>query len=34
LILIISVESIGARIEWLWLQGFIVVRNVMGVANV
>ena len=34
LILIISVESIGARIEWLWLQGFVVVRNVMGVANV
>jgi flagellar biosynthetic protein FliR len=34
LILIISLESIGARIEWLWVQGFNVVRNVMGVANV
>jgi flagellar biosynthetic protein FliR len=34
LILIISLESIGARIEWLWVQGFTVVRNVMGVGNV
>jgi flagellar biosynthetic protein FliR len=34
LILIISLESIGARIEWLWVQGFNVVRNVMGVGNV
>jgi flagellar biosynthetic protein FliR len=34
LILIISLESIGARIEWLWVQGFTVVRDVMGVPNV
>ena len=31
LILIISMESIGVRIEWLWLQGFNVLREVMGV---
>jgi len=34
LILIISLQSIGARIEWLWLQGFNVLREVMGVPNV
>lgn len=34
LILIISMGSIGARIEWLWVQGFAVVRDVMGVSNV
>ena len=34
LILIISLESIGARIEWLWVQGFNVVREVLGVPNV
>jgi flagellar biosynthetic protein FliR len=34
LILIISMESIGARIEWLWVQGFAVVREVLGVSNV
>ena len=34
LILIISMESIGARIEWLWVQGFAVLRDVMGVSNV
>ena len=34
LILIMSLESIGARIEWLWVQGFNVVRDVMGVPNV
>jgi flagellar biosynthetic protein FliR len=34
LILIISMSSIGARIEWLWVQGFNVVRDVMGVSNV
>jgi flagellar biosynthetic protein FliR len=26
--------SIGARMEWLWVQGFNVVRDVMGVPNV
>ena len=34
LILIISMESIGTRIEWLWVQGFNVLRDVMGVPNV
>ncbi|MEK7344260.1 MAG: flagellar biosynthetic protein FliR [Pseudomonadota bacterium] len=34
LILIISMESIGARIDWLWVQGFNVLRDVMGVAHV
>ena len=34
LVLIISMDSIGARIEWLWVQGFNVVRDVMGVPNV
>ena len=33
LILIISMESIGVRIEWLWLQGFNVLREVMGVSR-
>jgi flagellar biosynthetic protein FliR len=31
IILIISLESIGGRIEWLWVQGFSVVRDVIGV---
>jgi flagellar biosynthetic protein FliR len=34
LIVIISMGSIGARMEWLWVQGFNVVRDVMGVPNV
>jgi flagellar biosynthetic protein FliR len=34
LILIISMQSIGGRIEWLWMQGFTVLRDVMGVARV
>lgn len=34
LILIISMGSIGTRIEWLWVQGFAVVRDVLGVPNV
>jgi flagellar biosynthetic protein FliR len=34
LILIISMQSIGARIEWLWLQGFVVLRDVMGMPRV
>jgi flagellar biosynthetic protein FliR len=34
LILIISMQSIGGRIEWLWIQGFNVLREVMGVARV
>lgn len=34
LILIMSTESIGNRIEWLWLQGFNAVRDVIGVPYV
>jgi flagellar biosynthetic protein FliR len=34
LILIISMQSIGGRIEWLWMQGFNVLREVMGVTRV
>ena len=34
LILIISMQSIGGRIEWLWMQGFSVLRDVMGMAHV
>jgi flagellar biosynthetic protein FliR len=30
LILILSLESIGARMEWLWLQGFNVIRDITG----
>ncbi|MCE2782415.1 flagellar biosynthetic protein FliR [Limnohabitans sp.] len=33
-ILIISMDSIGGRINWLWVQGFAVVREVLGVARV
>lgn len=33
-ILIISLDSIGGRIEWLWVQGFTVVRDVIGVPRV
>jgi flagellar biosynthetic protein FliR len=30
LILILAMPSIGVRLEWLWLQGFEVARDVMG----
>lgn len=30
LILIMSVESIGGRIEWLWMQGFNTLRALLG----
>ena len=30
IILIISLESIGGRIEWLWVQGFSLIRDVIG----
>jgi flagellar biosynthetic protein FliR len=30
LILIISMQSIGGRMEWLWMQGFQVLRDIMG----
>ena len=31
LIFMLSLESVGGRIEWLWLQGFDVVRSVLKV---
>jgi flagellar biosynthetic protein FliR len=31
LVFMLSLDSVGARIEWLWLQGFDVVRNVLKV---
>ena len=33
-ILIISMDRIGGRINWLWVQGFSVVREVLGVSRV
>lgn len=34
IILIISMDSIGGRIEWLWVQGFSLVRDVIGAPRV
>lgn len=34
IILIISLDSIGGRIEWLWVQGFALVRDVIGAPRV
>jgi flagellar biosynthetic protein FliR len=34
IILIISMESIGGRIEWLWVQGFSLIRDVIGAPRV
>lgn len=34
IILIISMESIGGRIQWLWVEGFSVVRDVIGAPRV
>jgi len=34
LVLIVSMESIGGRIEWLWMQAFGVLRDLTGVAHV
>lgn len=34
LILIVSMQSIGGRIEWLWMQGFTVLRDLLGMAHV
>ena len=34
LILIASMDAIGGRINWLWLQAFGVLRDLTGVANV
>lgn len=33
LILIMSLESIGSRMEWLWMQGFHVIRDSFGVGH-
>jgi flagellar biosynthetic protein FliR len=33
-ILIISLDSIGGRIEWIWVQGFSLVRDVIGAPRV
>ena len=34
IVLIISLDSIGGRIEWLWVQGFSLVRDVIGAPRV
>jgi flagellar biosynthetic protein FliR len=34
IILIISLDSIGGRIEWLWVQGFSLLRDVIGAPRV
>ena len=34
LVLILSMDAIGGRIEWLWMQGFGVLRDLIGVPNV
>ena len=33
-LLIISLDSIGGRIEWLWVQGFSLIRDVIGAPRV
>lgn len=32
LVLMISLSSIAGRVQWLWLQGFIQVRSVVGIS--
>ena len=34
LVLIISMDAIGGRIDWLWMRAFGVLRDLTGVANV
>ena len=34
LVLIVSMDSIGARIDWLWMQAFGVLRDLTGVSHV
>lgn len=34
LVLIISMDVIGGRIDWLWMQGFSVLRDLTGVGHV
>lgn len=33
IILIFSMDSIGGRISWLWMQGFSTLRDILGVQN-
>ncbi len=33
LVLILSLTHVGSRIEWLWLQSFLRVRNLLGVSG-
>ena len=33
LILLISMDSVGGRIEWLWMQGFTHLRDLVGVPH-
>ena len=33
LLLIMATESIGARMEWIWIQGFNVIRDMLGISN-
>jgi len=30
-VLILALPSIGARIQWLWMQGFFQVRALVGI---
>ena len=34
LILILSMDTIGGRIDWLWTQGFNVLRDLTGMPHV
>ena len=34
LVLIVSMDAIGGRIDWLWMRAFGVLRDLTGVANV
>ena len=34
LVLIVSMDAIGGRIDWLWMQGFGVLRDITGVGRV
>lgn len=34
MVLILSMDAIGGRINWLWLQGFEVLRDLLGVPRV
>jgi flagellar biosynthetic protein FliR len=30
LVLLLSIDSVGGRIEWLWMQGFELLRDLLG----